>query len=61
MATALLIIDVQQGLCEGEHAVFESAAVIGRINRVSAQARAAGICVVASDALLPGARARNCP
>jgi nicotinamidase-related amidase len=46
MATALLIIDVQQGLCEGEHAAFESADVIGRINRVSAKARAAGICVI---------------
>jgi len=25
MKTALLIIDVQQGLCEGEHSAFESA------------------------------------
>jgi nicotinamidase-related amidase len=46
MKTALLIIDVQQGLCEGEHSAFESADVIGRINRVSAKARAAGIPVI---------------
>ncbi len=46
MNTALLIIDVQQGLCEGQHNAFESAEVIGRINRVSAKARAAGIPVI---------------
>ena len=46
MKTALLIIDVQQGLCEGEHSAFEAADVIGRINRVSAKARAAGIPVI---------------
>ena len=46
MTTALLIIDVQQGLCEGEHNAFESADVIGRINRVSAKARTAGVPVV---------------
>lgn len=46
MTSALLIIDVQQGLCEGEHNAFESADVISRINRVSAKARAAGIPVI---------------
>jgi nicotinamidase-related amidase len=46
MKTALLIIDVQQGLCEGEHSAFESTDVISRINRVSAKARAAGIPVI---------------
>lgn len=46
MKTALLIIDVQQGLCEGVHQAFESAEVIKRINRVSARARAAGIPVI---------------
>jgi nicotinamidase-related amidase len=46
MKTALLIIDVQQGLCEGEHNAFESADVIMRINRVSAKARAAGVPVI---------------
>ncbi|VTU45474.1 cysteine hydrolase family protein [Variovorax sp. PBL-E5] len=46
MTTALLVIDVQQGLCEGEHEAFESQAVIGRINQVAAKARAAGAPVV---------------
>jgi nicotinamidase-related amidase len=46
MKTALLVIDVQQGLCEGEHQAFDSAQVIGRINRVSAKARAAGVPVI---------------
>ncbi|MDB5946471.1 MAG: cysteine hydrolase [Ramlibacter sp.] len=46
MKSALLIIDVQQGLCEGEHNAFESAEVISRINRVSAKARAAGLPVI---------------
>lgn len=46
MTTALLIIDVQQGLCSGEYEVFESRRVIDRINLVSAKARRAGIPVV---------------
>ena len=46
MTTALLVIDVQQGLCEGEHEAFESQQVIGRINQVSAKTRAAGGVVV---------------
>ncbi|MDM0104280.1 cysteine hydrolase family protein [Variovorax sp. J22R24] len=46
MNTALLVIDVQQGLCEGEHDAYESQQVIGRINRVSDKARAAGALVV---------------
>jgi nicotinamidase-related amidase len=46
MNTALLVIDVQQGLCEGEHAAFGSRQVIARINQVSAKARAAGALVV---------------
>jgi nicotinamidase-related amidase len=46
MNTALLIIDVQQGLCEGEHQAFESSEVIGRINVVSGKARAACIPVI---------------
>ncbi|MDM0074514.1 cysteine hydrolase family protein [Variovorax sp. J2P1-59] len=46
MNTALLVIDVQQGLCEGEHDAFESQEVIGRINRVSGKARASGALVV---------------
>ena len=46
MTTALLVIDVQRGLCEGTHRMFESERVIDRINQVSAQARASGIVVV---------------
>ncbi|MGK6306126.1 cysteine hydrolase family protein [Variovorax sp. DT-64] len=46
MTTALLVIDVQQGLCEGEHGAFESQQVIERINQVSAKTRAAGGVVV---------------
>lgn len=46
MSTAILVIDVQQGLCEGEDAAFESAAVIDRINQVTARARAAGVPVI---------------
>jgi nicotinamidase-related amidase len=46
MATALLVIDVQQGLCEGPGAAFDSAAMIARINEVSARARATGITVI---------------
>lgn len=46
MKTALLVIDVQKGLCEGEHEAFESQQVIGRINKVSERARAAGAVVV---------------
>jgi nicotinamidase-related amidase len=46
MKSALLVIDVQRGLCEGEHSAFESSKVIDRINIVSAKARAAGVPVV---------------
>jgi len=46
MHTALLVIDVQQGLCEGEHDAFDSQNVIARINAVAAKARAAGAPVV---------------
>ena len=43
---ALLIIDVQQGLCEGQHDAWQSAAVIARINTVAGKARAAGAPVI---------------
>ncbi len=46
MNAALLIIDVQQGLCEGDHAAYACADVIARINVVSAKARAAGVPVI---------------
>jgi nicotinamidase-related amidase len=46
MTTALLIIDVQHGLCSGEYEAFEAARVIERINLVSRKMRAAGALVV---------------
>ena len=46
MKTALLIIDVQQGLCEGANSAFASDQVIACINEVSAKARTAGALVV---------------
>lgn len=46
MRTALLVIDVQQALCEGEYAMFDAAGVIARINAVSSQARAQGLPVI---------------
>ncbi len=46
MTTALLIIDVQQALCTGDEAAFDIEAITGRINTLSAQARAAGVPVV---------------
>jgi len=46
MRSALLVIDVQQGLCEGDGKAFESAEVIARINSVSAKARDAPMPVV---------------
>jgi nicotinamidase-related amidase len=46
MKTALLVIDVQHGLCTGEYAVFEASQLINRINAVSARARAARVPVI---------------
>lgn len=46
MKIGLLIIDVQQGLCEGANSAFDADHVIARINAVSAKARAAGAAVV---------------
>jgi nicotinamidase-related amidase len=46
MTTALLIIDVQQGLCSGEYECFEIKRVIDSINGLSAQARSKGLAVV---------------
>jgi nicotinamidase-related amidase len=46
MATALLIIDVQQILCAGEHPAREVKHVIERINLVARKVRAAGALVV---------------
>ena len=46
MATALLIIDVQQALCAGDEECFDIARVIENINGLSAKAREAGLPVV---------------
>ena len=46
MKPALLVIDVQQGLCEGVGAAFDCAGTIARINHLSRAARAAGVPVV---------------
>lgn len=46
MKTAVLVIDVQRALCSGRWAAFDIEAVIGRINQVTARARAAGAPVV---------------
>lgn len=46
MKTAVLVIDVQQGLCSGEYAAFDVARVIERINQVTEKARAAGAPVL---------------
>lgn len=46
MPTALLVIDVQQQLCEGDDAPWEIDRVIATINALTARARAAGAPVV---------------
>jgi nicotinamidase-related amidase len=46
MNTAVLVIDVQQGLCEGDGAAFEAARTVDRINEVTAKARDAGRPVI---------------
>ena len=46
MTTALLVIDVQRGLCEGQYAAFEANRVIERINLVVRKARDAGVAVI---------------
>jgi nicotinamidase-related amidase len=43
---AVLVIDVQRSLCEGEYETFDAARVIDRINQVTASARTAGALVV---------------
>ena len=42
MHTAVLVIDVQQGLCEGPDAAHDCPGTIARINSVTHRARAAG-------------------
>lgn len=46
MTSAVLVIDVQQGLCEGEGAAFDCEGTIARINQVTRKARAARVPVL---------------
>lgn len=46
MSRAVLVIDVQRGLCEGEYETFQSEQTIARINLVTSKARMAGVPVV---------------
>jgi nicotinamidase-related amidase len=46
MNTAVLVIDVQQGLCAGPDAAFDCEGTIARINRVTHKARTAGAPVI---------------
>jgi len=46
MSTALLIIDVQNGLCTGEEECFGSERLVRTINELSARARAVGLPVI---------------
>lgn len=46
MQTTILVIDVQQGLCEGDGAAFDCVGTIERINGVTRKARAAGAPVI---------------
>ncbi|MBL8371896.1 MAG: cysteine hydrolase [Burkholderiaceae bacterium] len=43
---AVLVIDVQQALCEGPGAAHDGAGTIARINAVTARARQAGVAVI---------------
>ncbi|KAF1054629.1 MAG: Streptothricin hydrolase [Stenotrophomonas maltophilia] len=46
MRRALVIIDVQQALCQGPGAAWEAPALLQRLNALSAAARAAGVPVI---------------
>jgi len=46
MTTAVLVIDVQQGLCEGDDAAFDCIGTIERINNVTRKARLGGALVI---------------
>ncbi|RZI69936.1 MAG: cysteine hydrolase [Variovorax sp.] len=46
MKSAVLVIDMQQGLCEGEGAAFDCEGTISRINDVTFKARQAGVPVI---------------
>ena len=44
--SALLVIDVQRGLCEGEYAAFEADALVKRLNLLAKKARADKVPVI---------------
>jgi nicotinamidase-related amidase len=44
--SALLVIDVQRGLCEGQYKVFEADAVVAHINTLAQRAREAAVPVI---------------
>lgn len=46
MSSALIVIDVQQGLCEGDQAGVGWQAMVARINQVARRARAAAVPVI---------------
>jgi nicotinamidase-related amidase len=46
LTAAVLVIDVQRGLCEGAWATFDASRVVNRINAVTAKARDSGVPVV---------------
>lgn len=46
MTQAVLVIDVQQGLCEGDEAAYDCPGTIERINAVTRKARAARVPVI---------------
>ena len=46
MKSAVLVIDMQQGLCEGEGAAFDCNGTIARINDVTRKARQADVPVI---------------
>ncbi len=46
MKQALLVIDVQEALCQGENAAFDAQGLVGRINAVANAARAAHAPVI---------------
>ncbi|WP_395403326.1 hypothetical protein ACHMW6_32440 [Pseudoduganella sp. UC29_106] len=39
MSAALVVVDMQRGLCEGEEEAFEVENVIGRVNALIGKAR----------------------
>ena len=46
MNAAVIVIDVQQGLCEGSEAAFDCDGTISRINQVTRKARKVGAPVI---------------